>query len=570
MLLEFIENKKFTYAFRLRGELEEAGISLPQDVRYMPIVTHVASSHMRNERTAATFNSWASLIPTPPEVASLPFFQSAAFTKSEESVALTMRYAITLAYLGYSSSIASAIVPHIVRRAPIKASTAFMEVFAAADLAYRRNARLASAERTNSSDFKRWYGLAVRTHCLCHRTKHACALLREAQSRGYAPALFTLQFLAAHLRKSGDLENGLWVGQEIRQAQKRSSIAPSTPPLHALYDRMQQAFARGHVPSQHAIQQFVDQALSVGSFKSMGKLLDWVGESSSFSKAINAVASAEMSYYLRQGRELEALYIFHTHFHPVATPKAIRTYLKQADFSNIPSHLTVRPTRLDRVYPEAKVTVLLWDLVVRAVRPEQLHILYREFITSLLVCRKWRAGGMDALLPREKRYLLEILRGPPPQSRFPNPYSMDHFRLFLRAHARFNHTLSVALIVKRMLRLGWHPKDGDLTVITGTFARGGSARRLASLLERLRKAAVARGGASEGDRGVGTTRMYRPAISSMMATNRLRDAAYLARFLRRRVQYKMKTSKKTDRVIHILSAKLASVSLNIRSRSAIS
>ena len=64
--------------------------------------------------------------------------------------------------------------------------------------------------------------------------------------------------------------------------------------------------------------------------------------------------------------------------------------------------------------------------------------------------------------------------------------------------------------------------------------------------------------------------MYRPAISSMMATNRLRDAAYLARFLRRRVQYKMKTSKKTDRVIYMLSAKLASVSLNIMPISAIS
>lgn len=580
ILLQLVKDGDFASALRVKADLEKLGVTIERNTLYMSVaVQHLARPPEQPAAAISAFNAWAELVPTldalhGPEYST--FLSSPIFTKRAD--ATTMRHAIVAAYLGYSSKIALTLVPHIIRSFPVKIGKTFMEVFAAADLAYRQQHRRHPAQE-HRKFFKSWYALAIRTHCLGNRPEAGCMLLREAKARHYAIRTSTYRFLLKHLRASGDAANAAWVAEDLKMQDRQLTFPAnlSVEGRHLLYDRLRRTLRAGHLPSRVQVYTFIQLCAESKDTNLANRLIKEVHGYPDYSVAVNCWVSAEMAYYFNNNAEFAALCVYREYFNSAGIPKAIEILLSQHDFSRLPVYLTNRPTPTARVWPNARVTLLFWRMLLSVLQPYMYKYAYREFISLFDAHICW-ANGSDPLSADSirARHLIAKQRLPPRNA--PNPFGMDHFRLFLHTFAKANDTLSLVAVIEKMRSYGWYPRRGDLEAITGCFARGGSPERLIPLLEELRRDAEKHAAAEDefdDDRMVQNvpshrpraTGMYRKAIAAFMATFRHADAAKMARHLRKKVGYTFGTHGRTDRTLGILYSELKAVSTHVISGS---
>jgi len=289
----------------------------------------------------------------------------------------------------------------------------------------------------------------------------------------------------------------------------------------------------------------------------------------------------EMAYYLRAGEEHAACQVFNELFHVTDLPRAVRSMLRivARGRRNPNSRFMFQDKCTDKkVWPNARVSFLFWRVLVKIMKPGEIGKVYAELNSRFTSTRERLSFirnpfQMPPGIERKKeKGLTDLSAQRPPDA--PSPYSLIHFRLFLRAYARTNHTSGIINLVRRIGRLGWRPRHGYVMSIARAYARGGSSSRLAFLLDRLRRDAelyqmrraqelVER--ARQDPNHVGASSrmpthlgMYRSAIRAMIDHSRYADAARLARHLQRRLKYKLGSDELTDRVLMKLYAQLRS------------
>lgn len=590
-LAQLVRKGNLTAAKTVKRTLEELGVPIQPDACYLAAAIRVLTEHRPGDKgdhvACQAFNSWAALAPLPPQAQNDPFFRSAAFTECPAYVAPLLRHSLIAAYMGRVRSIASIVVPHIARNAPPSCAKAFMAAFAAAD-------RVARGPGPNNQSFKQFYGLAIRTSCLRNSPDDAMDLLLDAKSRGYRVTFFTLTLLAQCLRRAGPRANDIQlVEREMKIAEEapRMSATPSKDPpaspladRHLLLRRFWTALNKGHMPSRYALRTFFHECVRHRDHKTYRHAFYLFRRYRPRNRAFNHWGSVEIAYYLRVGQEQAACRIFNSLFFDKSLPKAVRQMLHivardgQQRNSSIKSE---RPIAV-KVWPNARVTFLLWRTLVKLLKPRELGKIYAEFCSHFSSVRERYSYIRNPLQKppgiarKEAKGFVDLAARRPVDAPF--PYDFPHFRLFLRAYARLNNPNMVARIVRRMSRLGWRPRRGDVMTISRTFAGGGCGRRLARLLDKLRRdaelydegraqrrlAEFAQQRSKSGEMGQAIASgertkhvgMYRGAIRSMIQNHRWGEAAFLARHLRRRLKYKIGTDKRTDKVLgnlyHIL------------------
>lgn len=581
VLHQLVDAGDFVTAARVKAELESIGVIIQPDIRYMAAAVQALSVPARkgpdlSSTSVSSFDGWAALVPVPEAVRDCKFFHSNTFAKLPSWKASTLRHAIVAAHMGYSSKIALHIVPWAMRWVTIGASRGFMQAFADADLAYRE-AKKSRASEENKKHFKSWYALAIRTRCTTNDTRSACTLLRDALNRDYDVPLLTLKILLTQLREKHDTKNASWVAKRYWTLKEKGTASPDTLSVEGrrlLYYQMRKALIRGHMPTRIRLYAFIHQCIHSGDPKLFHYLLRRIHNHPDYERAIRQWASAEMSYYLDSHKELAALYVFRQYFRPSSIPKAMVLMFHRLDYKSLPKYLTAREIpQPAAVWPNAQITGYLWPIFFKALRQDQIKYAYLEF-ESLFDAHTLLQSSRPSASPEKMKEALSLRRQgriPPPGA--PSPFELDNFRQFLHAIAKYNDTKLLVTVIKKMTALGWYPRRGDMSAITGCFARGGSPDRLIPLLEELRSdfekhsASMVTSSGSATVRGVGedaprpaATAMYRNAVRSMMDVGRYAAAGKLARHLRRRIGYRFGANSKTDRTLGILYTELKRVS----------
>ncbi|EKM58122.1 uncharacterized protein PHACADRAFT_252172 [Phanerochaete carnosa HHB-10118-sp] len=574
-LAQLIERGDFVAAIKVKKTLEKLGIPIQRDACYVAAAADVLYRYLPGGKRPLAkriydFNSWATLVPASQAVQNDSYFQSIAWTSSQAGSAAFQRSALKVAHMGLARKVARVVVAQIARQNPPHITIAFMSAFAAADRAATGN------DRRNKVAFKRLYGLAIRTLCLRGLNRDAVKLLRDARNRGYRVNRFTLSFLSVHLRAASDPKQIQFVEKEIRVAESvvRTSVAPSETshedpaPLasrHQLLHRLRTAIARGHLPSRYALNDFIRQCVRYQDHATYEELFYLFKTHRNRSEAINYWASVEIAYYLRVGEEHAACQVFTEFFRITDLPGTVRKMLRIVDRGGRHplSHFTSKDAHSEKIWPDARVSFLFWRILVRIMQPGEIGKVYGELNSRFSSARERLSFFRNPLqVPpgmerKRQKELADLATLRPANESF--PYTHNHFLLFLRAYARINYVKGIVKVVRRLGRLGWRPRQGDIRSITQTYARGGSAKRVAPLLDRLGRDAERYKHSNE----VGTSSrtsthlgMYRAAIRAMMDNSRYADAGRLARHLQRRLKYKPGSDVRTDRLLNKLYGEL--------------
>ena len=587
-LLELVDAGDFVAATRVKEELEKLGVAIQPHPRYISAAIYALSSAGRSRKpdlsmsSLSSFDDWATLVPIPDALYDYPFLRSKVFTKLPRRIAATLLHAVVAARMGYSSKIALQVVPWAMRWTNVAAGRGFMQAFADADLHFRMARRShTKSSWENGKHFKSWYALAVRTRCISNDTKSACALLRDAFERGLDAPVFTLKMLLRKVRENHDVENIPWVTEKyllLKEKETASLDALSVNSRYLLYYQMRKVLMRGRTPTRRRLYAFIRQCIESGDVKLFHHILKDVHKHSDYSRATRQWASAEISYYFDNHKDLAALYIFRQYFRPAGIPKAMIVMLNQLDFDGLPKYLTSRIIpQPAAAWPTAETTLLMWQLYFKALRQDQIKYAYLEF-ESLYDAHVLLKSSHSSAPPETVRQALILTKqGRVPPVDVPNPLGLDHFRQFLHTISKYNDTKLLVHVIQKMRSLGWHPRDGDLSAITDCFARGGSAEHLIPVLDELRadyakhsaartSQSAAAGQAEEARTSTPrppATAMYRVAIKSMISVSRYATAGKLARYLHRRVGYRKGASEKTDRILNKVVRELNRVSTDV-------
>lgn len=556
-LAQLVKNDDFSTALKVKKSLDALGIAIKQDPCYMDAAVDALRRYYRRNSTKHIhcFNLWAALVPANQAVRDDPFFQSSVWTGNSPRSAACQRSALKAAHMGRASTIYPAVIPYMARCDPPHVLTAFMAAFAAADRALK-------GRRQNMHTIKRAYGLAIRTLCLEGHGRDAVDLLRDAKRQGYVVNAFTLRFLLSHLRDADQVDARALVKSELTAVLGRSQPSASSErtlpilPRSLLLRRATSALAKGHMPSRQVLRDFIHQCVQHKDHTTYLKLFSLFKAHRHRANAINYWASVEIKYYLRARQEEAAFRVFNELFHKLDLPRAVREIL--ATIARGHRHPDALPTfheedSIEKIWPSPQVSLLLWHTLVMILKPGQIGKVYAELVSRFMSARDRReyirnpTHKPSGLIRKERKGLTDISAKRPVDTPF--PYAADHFRLFLRAYAETRHIRRILKSWRGMYRMGWRPTRSDVSTIARTFANGGNGRLLASLLQRLDKDARL-------EYRMVLLRGYRDGISFMMRNHRYSDAAYLAKYLCRRMRYRPGSDEEIDKVLRVLYRRL--------------
>ncbi|GJE85504.1 hypothetical protein PsYK624_015830 [Phanerochaete sordida] len=548
-LAQLVRDGEYSTALKVKKDLEQLGISIEQDACYLAAALRSIRRVPRSPVNVLTprhihlFNAWAALVPATPAVRDDPFFQYAVWTKGNPHVTALQRSALKAAHMGYATQVGPVVVPYLARYSSTRAITRFMVAFAAAD----RSAT--TSTRQHKQTFKRLYGIAVRSLCFRSQARAAYDLSRYAKRQGYTVNQFTLRLLRSAVGTSY-AEGARKLGRQLCDTQKELKDMPFIASRPHLLRRFQKAIDKGHMPTRHALRDFIRQCIQHRDDEAYNRLFALFQEHPTRRPyALNYWASVEIDYHLREGSPDAAFQAFYEIFHIDDVPQSVRKALRM--LMNSKHHPRRRPKAVkDKIWPDSRVTVLFWRTLLPMLSPSQLGQAYSEFVSRFSSMAERRAYIRNpAQVPpgiarKMEKNLTDLSANRPADT--PPPYTGHHFRLFLRAYAKLHNTKAIMKITRRAAGTKWRASRADVRVIAQTWANAGSGRRLMFLLERLRRDAMF-------ERHTSAVDGYRDGIRFMMQNQRYKDAAVLAKQLVRRLKHKAAS----DPLLRLLYARLS-------------
>ncbi|TFY73409.1 hypothetical protein EWM64_g10602, partial [Hericium alpestre] len=368
ILRRLVQEGSWEDAEHVRQELVDAGTPIAPSPLYYGAARNVLARREPNPDRAIEFAHWWSLIPLRSRTHPGNFhsIEQLLFFRPEVDMPTVITFGIISAEKGYARRIGPLVVPHIVRYAEPDLAGMFLTEFVKADHKHEARYGQLSIDETMPRRYfkmyrqntrKRWWSLAVRTHCLAARPLDAFELFKVTLQRGITLTNYTHMYLLGELQAHGHITEAAELsslslfelgcaktnltGASDAPAESTSpSVDPSQPVernLALVLRSLKTSLNSGTPLDQGPLADFLDiyktdarGGLAIQLLRSRAYRLSHT--------AVSAVALGELLHHHHGGEHAAVLYVFKKLFHIVSMPMhALRRHLPTR--SDFPPHM---------------------------------------------------------------------------------------------------------------------------------------------------------------------------------------------------------------------------------------
>ncbi|KAI0064395.1 hypothetical protein BV25DRAFT_1823391 [Artomyces pyxidatus] len=522
LLRQLVSSRNFTDAEHAHAELVEMGIDIKLSPVYYHAAQHVLEQKEHDDRANA-FAKWWSLIPLQSDNPHGTFFSVERLLYSTGDVRLdcVSRFAVIGASKGYARQIGARAVAHILRYAQPSYSAQFLSDLSHADSEYQnKSGQLSEGLTRLKENRKRWWSLAVRTHCTAGRPDAALALTRMARERSITLTFYTYQYLLGKLVQVGNAEGAeevrtfhdgtIPVAKSLLDTPSGFKPLPLISPANDLHTNEaivmtmlkrsaitdEPAYARDMVPffdlykldrrGGHAIMHLRTRAYRFSL------------------SALSIVLLAEMLHHHGRKEYIGVLYVFSNFFHMVGVPaRVVRARLwtwrdyqpKDRIGSDLPRRIKLSTFNLrSKLWPTSYHTALVWNALVhlcnvrrevdwlynnlmhRTQPPDHERIRWSKGVESISATNTTNEASPH---PVETDPEFDIA---PTQA-----YDAAHYHPFIWAYSFYTGAGHALDVLDDMEQLGVKPSFNNLTLAAGLQAKYGSEKATFNLLDHIER-----------------------------------------------------------------------------------
>ncbi|THH17557.1 hypothetical protein EW146_g3279 [Bondarzewia mesenterica] len=518
-ILRLVKNRQFKEADLVRAELVEMGVPIEPHYLYYHAAENILKQPHFPDRTRA-FSNWWSLIPPVSKKLTGNFatITRHLFFSNRIDIPTIYAFAVISAEKGYARRIAPLVIGFMARLAEPAVTMRFLEEFSQADRTYcegRKESGGSFSYLRGNDSRKRWWSVAIRTHCTARRPEEAFNLLKAARQHNIGITGYTYSYVLGELEAKGfdaaaasvkDMVKG-----RVLEPAKKSLPGPpaaSLLPLPAIsrsqsiknnlaiaLRMLKRAITSDYPPSARELAAFFD-AYKLN--RRGGHAINLLRTRAfRFSRtAISVVEHAELLHHFHRQEYTDVLYIFQKFFHMISVPQedVLQLLPKRQNF---PPHMRIRKTKEgrlpawvitttfnmpDKLWPMSYHSAIVWNaLVNHCATLRQLVSLYNKLLAMCTI-------PIDVPI---HRYMHSPSPTPTPST---GPviapveaFSAAHFTGFIEAFCRFQELERAVRVLEDMRARGIHPNLHNLIVLVGQIAKQGNPQTALDLLNQIRE-----------------------------------------------------------------------------------
>ena len=532
---------KYEDAEVVRAELVQSGTFIRHSPVYFRAAQHVLEQEDLPNRSQA-FSNWWSLIPYASSVRQGSFrnVTRLIFSSNRVDLPTAIRYAIISAEKGYARRIGPLAIGHITRFADPAFTARFIDEFDRADREFYEKTREISGVFTpsvvrNKDSRKRWWSLAIRTHCNAKRPLVAFELLEAAREHGVRLTRYTYSYVLGELeaKKCTDAATALkaMFKKQILVPAKDLMMRgpPATSPealpmidasrtlennLAISLRMLKRSLLSDHPPSARELAAFFD---IYKTHRRGGRAINLL-QTRAFRlsrTAFAVVKHAELLHHHHKKEYNHVLYVFTNYFHMVGVPREDVLHLLPTVSDHPSRRRLTRPTprrpllsmfkfttfnTSDKIWPSGYHTSLVWTaLVHHCSKRVQLEQLYQKLI-DFASRPSYKPISSDPSPPSASTSAepqsSAATEGHWSETTSPviapvEAFDAAHFNAFVDGFCRFQRFDRAYRVIQDMRSFGIQPDFHTMCMLAGRLAKLGDTDEALNMLDQIRQRSVA-------------------------------------------------------------------------------